>query len=98
MVKKTTKITANNLSQKLDKFIVEMINFKINTNQKFESIENSIKHLPTTEQYFDREDKTMGMLKSIQEQLETTNHLYESTNKRVDIIDKKLNIDTSVVF
>lgn len=96
MIKKKTKLTLTDLSQKVDKFTMELASFKVDTNQQFETLEEAINHLPTKEEYYKQEDEMMGMLKSIQEQLETTNHLYENTNKRVDIIDKKLGIDTLV--
>jgi len=63
-----------------------------------EEINGKIDHLPTKEQYYKREDKTMGELKKIREELATTGNLYKKTNKRVDRIDKHLDIDTSVVF
>ncbi len=67
-------------------------------NETKEELRLEIKHLPTKEQYYAREDKTMGELKKIREELETTNDLYEKTNARVDKIDQHLGIDTSVVF
>lgn len=39
-----------------------------------------------------------GELQKLREEVSTTNHLYKKTNERVDLIDKELNIDTSVVF
>lgn len=67
-------------------------------NETKEELRLEFKHLPTKEQYYAREDKTMGELKKIREELETTNDLYEKSNKRVDKIDQHLGIDTSVVF
>lgn len=71
-------------------------------NKKFEEfrteIAEKINHLPTREEYFAREDKTMGELQKLREEVAITGHHYEKTNKRVDIIDKHLGIDTSVVF
>ena len=67
-------------------------------NETKEELRSEFKHLPTKEQYYSREDKTMGELKKIREELETTNDLYEKTNIRVNKIDQHLGIDTSVVF
>lgn len=55
-------------------------------------------HLPTKEEYYKREDKTMSELKKLREEIGVTNNLYKKTNQRVDIVDKKLGIDTSIVF
>jgi hypothetical protein len=55
-------------------------------------------YLPTKEEYYKREDKTMNELKKLREEVALTNGQYKSTNKRVDLIDKHLGIDTSAVF
>lgn len=62
------------------------------------NLKEDIQHLPTKEEYFAREDKTMGELKKLRDEVAMTTDLYEKTNKRVDKIDKHLGIDTSVVF
>ena len=66
--------------------------------ESHDDLEEKIKHLPTREQYYAREDKTMGELKKLREEVSLTGHHYKSTNKRVDFIDKHLGIDTSTVF
>lgn len=43
-------------------------------------------------------DEIVGELQKLREEVTVTSHHYEKTNKRVDIIDKHLGIDTSVVF
>jgi len=83
------------MNEKFDRFEKH---FDGKINETKEELRLEFKHLPTKEQYYAREDKTMGELKKIREELETTNDLYEKGNKRVDKIDQHLGIDTSVVF
>ncbi len=40
----------------------------------------------------------MGEIQKLRDEVLITGHHYEKTNKRVDLIDKKVGIDTSVVF
>ena len=63
-----------------------------------EIVKEHVGYLPTRKEYFAREDKTMGELKKLRDEVLFTTDLYEKTNKRVNIIDKHLGIDTSVVF
>lgn len=65
---------------------------------KIKSLKLDISYLPTKEEYFAREDKTMGELKKLRDEVALTGHHYEKTNKRIDLIDKHLSIDTSTVF
>lgn len=67
-------------------------------NKKIEDLKVDISYLPTKEEYYKREDKTMNELKKLREEVALTNSQYKRTNKRVDIIDKHLGIDTSAVF
>ena len=66
--------------------------------KKFESLRMEFKHLPTREQYYNREDKTMGELKKLREEVALVGSHYKKTNKRIDLIDKHIGIDTSAVF
>jgi len=43
-------------------------------------------------------DEVMGEIKALRDEVLVTSHHYEKTNKRVDLIDKHLEIDTSTVF
>jgi hypothetical protein len=60
-------------------------------------LKKQVKHLPTKEEYFTREDETMGELKKLREEVAMTGQHYEDTNKRVDKIDKYLNINSRVL-
>lgn len=42
--------------------------------------------------------EVVGEVQKLREEVIVTNHHYIKTNKRVDLIDKELNIDTSAVF
>lgn len=93
MTKKISVVTL--INKRFDQFEKH---FDGKINESKEELRLEIKHLPTRNQYYAREDKTMGELKKIREELVTTNDLYEKTNKRVNRIDQHLGIDTSVVF
>lgn len=88
MTNKQTPLTL----EVFEKYVMPQIN------SRFNEINKNISHLPSKEEYFAREDKTMGELKKLREEVAMTNDLYRKTNKRVDIIDKNLGIDTSGVF
>lgn len=88
MAKKQTTLTL----EVFEEILLPQINTKI------ESLRKEFKHLPTREQYYAREDKTMGELKKLREEVALTEEHYKKSNKRVDLIDKHLNIDTSAVF
>jgi len=66
--------------------------------EKFDNLEqklgDKINHLPTKEQYYKREDKTMSELKKLREEVTVVNHQYRRTNARVDTIDLHLGIST----
>ena len=62
-----------------------------------ERLEGKINHLPTKEEYYAREDQTMGELKKLREEVATVNFQYERTNARVDKIDAHLGISTVVI-
>lgn len=66
-------------------------------NGMFKDLKKKINHLPTKEEYYKREDKTMNELRKLREEVEVVNHQYKRTNKRVDLIDKHLGINTSSV-
>lgn len=88
MVKKQTPLTL----EVFEEILMPQIN------QKVESLRKEFKHLPTTEQYYKREDKTMRELKKLREEVITVGYHYKNTNKRVDLIDKHLRINTSAAF
>lgn len=92
MTKKQTPLTL----ELFEELIMPQIRALISDSR--DQLEAKIKHLPTKEQYYAREDKTMGELKKLREEVALTGDHYKSTNKRVDKIDKHLGIDTSVVF
>ncbi len=77
---------------------VDLANFKYDVDEKFDNLEQKIDHLPTKEEFYSKMDEVVGELQKLREEVVFTNHHYEKTNKRVDIIDKHLGIDTSVVF
>jgi|SRR3989344_9345463 len=64
----------------------------------FDDLKEKTNHLPTKDEYYKREDKTMGELKKLREAVTVTGYHYKNTNKRIDKIDKHLNINTSIVF
>lgn len=77
---------------------VDLANFKNETKDNFESLENKINHLPTKDEFYLKMDEVVGELQKLREEVTITSHHYDKTNKRVDIIDKHLRIDTSTVF
>lgn len=88
-----TKVRQTPLTLEIfEKFLIPQLD------AKFARLEKKIDHLPSKQAYFDREDKTMAELKKLREEVTMTSDLYTKTNKRVDKIDKHLNIDTAVVF
>ena len=62
--------------------------------ERFDKLDEKISHLPTKEEYYEREDKTMGELKKLREEVTTVNYRYKRTNIRVDKIDAHLGIST----
>ncbi|HTK03879.1 MAG TPA: hypothetical protein VL401_03920 [Alphaproteobacteria bacterium] len=103
MLKKQTPVTLENIDKLLNKRLNERFDkFEAHFDKKLdenkEELRAEIKYLPTRKQYYEREDKTMGELKDLRDEVAATNDLYEKTNKRVDKIDHHLGISTSVVF
>jgi hypothetical protein len=92
MIKKQTPLTVEAFQEIL------MPQIKTLISESHDDLEEKIKHLPTKEEYFAREDKTMGELKKLRDEVALTGHHYDKTNKRIDVIDKHLSIDTSTVF
>ena len=43
-------------------------------------------------------EEVMSEIQKLRDEVTVTNHHYEKTNERVDIIDKNLGINTSTVF
>ena len=60
--------------------------------ERFDELDEKISHLPTKEEYYAREDKTMGELKKLREEVTLVNSQYKRTNKRVDKIDFPLQV------
>lgn len=87
MVKKQTPLTL----EAFEEVIMPQID------EKFEDFEIKINHLPTKEEFFSRMDKVMGELQKLRDEVIIVNHQYERTNKRVDKVDKHLNISTAEV-
>lgn len=94
MIKKKTKISLEELARRIDLYRAEVVGFKVDSNEKFEKLESRISLLPTKEEYFESQSKLMGELKKSREVQETTQDLYDTVTKRIEVIDKKLGIDS----
>lgn len=60
---------------------------------------NDINHLPTKEEFFDKEDKVMNELKAIREENVLLSNINQKTNnheERIEKIEKKLNIQPAI--
>lgn len=58
-----------------------------------------IKHLPTKEEFFDMEDKIMGELKAVREEITTLSDLNRKVNdheERIEKVETKLGIQPTV--
>ena len=77
---------------------VDLANFKNEVNERFDVLDQKINHLPTKDEFFGKMDKVVGELQKLRDEVVITGHHYEKTNKRVNLIDKHLGINTSVVF
>jgi hypothetical protein len=58
-----------------------------------------IKHLPTKEEFFSMEDKIMGELKTVREEITMLSDLNRKVNdhdERIEIVEKKLNIQPAI--
>ena len=56
---------------------------------------DDIKHLPTKDEFFDREDKLMGELKNIREEITMLSDINRKVNdneERIEKVEKKVNI------
>lgn len=98
MVKRKSKISLEDLAQKIDLYRAEVVNFKVDLTGEITELKEKISHLPTKEEFYNKEDQVLGRLQSVETQLDTTKHLYDGTNSRVDLIDQNLGINTAVVF
>lgn len=56
-----------------------------------------VKYLPTTETYLASQDKLMKELKDSRDATDLTGQHYEDVTKRIEYIDKYLQIDSSLV-
>jgi hypothetical protein len=60
---------------------------------------DDIKHLPTKEEFYDREDKIMNELKAVREEITTLSDINRKVNDQEDRIEKvenKLNIQPAI--
>lgn len=60
---------------------------------------DDIKHLPTKEEFFDREDKIMGELKVVREEITMLSDLNRKVNDyedRIGKVEKKLSIQPAI--
>ena len=58
-----------------------------------------IQHLPTKEEFFDREDKLMGELKTIREEITALSDVNRKVNdheERIEIVEEKLGIQPAI--
>ena len=61
-----------------------------------EIFENKLKKY--TNEVVGMKDEVVGELQKLRDEVIVTSHHYDKTNKRVNIIDKHLGIDTTTVF
>lgn len=80
--------------ENLAKIVHDMNNLKENVSE----IKKRVKFLPTTEKYLASQDKLMCELKKSTEATTLTSQHYEDTNKRIDEIDKYLNINSRLAI
>lgn len=80
----------NSILPKVDRLI------KVQINELKKDLTEQISHLPTKEEYFAREDKTMGELKKLREEVALTGQHYEDTNIRIDRIDKFIGFNSNI--
>lgn len=60
-----------------------------------EKFEEKLKYLPTKDEFFDREDKLMGELKNIREEITMLSDINRKVNdneERIEKVEKKVNI------
>ena len=60
---------------------------------------DDIKHLPTKEDFFDREDKIMGELKAVREEITILSDLNRKVNDhevRIEKVEKKLSVQPAI--
>ncbi|MBI3397582.1 hypothetical protein HY045_03840 [Candidatus Woesebacteria bacterium] len=62
-----------------------------------ETVQEEIRLLPSKDEFFSNMDKVLGELKALRDEVTIVNHQYDRTNKRVDKIDKHLNISTTEI-
>ena len=60
---------------------------------------DDIKHFPTKEEFFDREDKIMGELKAVREEITILSDLNRKVNDyevRIEKVEKKLDVQPAI--
>lgn len=92
MTKKQTPLTYELFEELI------MPEIKTLISESHSELEEKISHLPSKEEFYSKMDEVVTELKKSRENNDLVNHQYSRTNKRVDIIDKHLGIDTSTVF
>ena len=80
------------------KGVKEIVNEAIDDNENLVR-KDDIKHLPTKEEFFDREDKIMGELKAVGEEITTLSDLNRKVNdheERIEKVETKLGIQPAI--
>ena len=89
-----------NLTKDDFKALSDLIDERID--EKAETVlvtKNEISHLPTKEEFFDREDKLMGELKSIREEIDLLPDLNRKVNDdeiRLEVVEKKIGVHAQI--
>jgi len=99
MTDKKSPVTLDDFDKKILPKISLMMDGKLlNLEEKFEDLKEEVKLLPTKEEHFNKMDKVVGELQKLRGEVSITGDHYKKTNKRIDLIDKHLGLDTTTVF
>lgn len=86
-------LTTNDL-----KLIKEVV--KITINEELDiKLDEKLGYLPTKEEFFSTEDKLMGELKAVREEITMQSDLNRKVNdhdQRIEVVEKKLNIQPAI--
>jgi len=80
------------------KGVKEIVNEAIEENDTLVR-KDDIKHLPTKEEFYDREDKIMSELKTVREEITTLSDLNRKVNdheERIEKVETKLGIQPTI--
>lgn len=94
MAKNSTAITMELFNEAILPRFEEVVEEKLNIHD--ERMETKLKEYKVEVLGF--KEEVMGEIKKLRDEVVITGHHYRNTNKRVDLVDKHLGIDTSVVF